>query len=190
MKPYPCCRDTHSCVDAILYLIKKYNIAAENVAWVECQAPEVGGNLLIYSSPKTALEGKLSMQYCMATALLFGEVRLSQFTDEMVAEPRVQSLMEKVSYSHVEDVEGGGGKVTIKLRDDKEYSHTVHRAKGDPENPMSQPELILKFKDCASKILPAEDIERALKLLLNLEYLNDLTKLTNILTLETSSSQK
>jgi 2-methylcitrate dehydratase PrpD len=180
IKPYSCCRDTHSCIDAVIYLIKEHDISADDVACIEYQAGEVAG-VALHSAPETGLQAKLSMQYCIAIALLFGEVRFAHFTDQMVLEPKVQSLMKKITCRQGEEIEPMSARVMIKLKDGKKYSHTVRRPKGDPENPLSQTELIMKYKDCASRVLLAEDIEESLELLSNLEDLNDLSELTKIL---------
>jgi 2-methylcitrate dehydratase PrpD len=179
IKPYPCCRDIHSCIDAVIHLIKEYDISADNVAHIEYQAGEVAG-VVLHSAPETGLQAKLSIEYCIAIGLLFGEVRLGHFTDEMILEPRVQSVMEKISSPGGEEIEPMSARVVIKLKDGKEYSHTIRKPKGDPENPISQQDLILKYKDCASRVLPDRVTEQSLRLLLNLESLKDLTDLTKI----------
>lgn len=186
IKPYPCCRDTHSCIDAALYLVKKHNIIANDVSRVEYQAGEVAGAVL-HSPPNTGLQAKLNMEYCISIAILFSEVRLAHFTNEMVLEPKVQSLMEKISHHQGEDIEPMSGKIMIKLKNGIEYSHTVQRPRGAPENPMSEEELFMKYKDCASRVISPKGVEESLKLLSNLEGLSDLTQLTKIYNCENKS---
>jgi 2-methylcitrate dehydratase PrpD len=186
IKPYACCRDTHSCIDAAIYLIERYAISAEDVACIKYQVGEVAG-VALHSPPETGLQAKLSVQYCIAIALLFGEVRLKHFADELVLEPKVQSLMKKICRQQGEEIEPMSGRIMIKLKNGVEYSHTVRRPKGDPENPLSQKELVMKYKDCASRVISPEAVEESLKLLSNLESLNDLTQLTKMLICENES---
>lgn len=70
----------------------------------------------------------------------------------------------------------------IKLKNGKEYSYKVTEPKGDPKNPMTDEELLAKFRDCTKPTLKASDIEKVIKLILDLEELEDITKLTEIVT--------
>ena len=185
-KPYACCRDTHGCIDASLYLKKAYGISAEDVSSVEYQAGEAAG-VAIHRPPLTGLEAKLSMQFCIAVALLFGEVRLVHFADAMIDEPAVQSLMMKIRGSERKGIDALSASVTVTLKSGEKHSHTVRRAKGDPENPLSQTELIMKFKDCVSGVLSPQGIENSLEILLSLEKLNHVTELTHVLSLGSES---
>lgn len=184
IKPYPCCRDTHGCIDASIGLVKESSISAEEISRVEYHSGEVAG-VALHAPPTTGLQAKLSMQYCISVALLFGQIRLVHFSDEMILEPRIQSLMKKIDRSRHEEVDPLSARVTIHFRNGKEASRTVRKPKGDPENPLSQTELIMKYRDCASRVLSSRRIEESLKLLSNLESVNDLDELTNLLTLET-----
>lgn len=62
--------------------------------------------ILIPSRLRTALERKSSIEFCMAVALLDGEVGLRQFTNEKEQDPKVQELIKKVKYRHPESMSG------------------------------------------------------------------------------------
>src|SRR6478609_331959 len=47
--------------------------------------------------PMTGLEGKFSVQYTLAAALLDGAVTLATFTDERLARPDMQALLPKIA---------------------------------------------------------------------------------------------
>ena len=185
-KPYPCCRLTHRCIDAILHLIKEYGINADDVEEVECRTSEFVPQVLIHSRPKTGLEGRFSMQYCMAIALLDGQVALRQFADDRVMDARAQELLRRVEYVHTGDVTGAEmlatpEVVTIELRDGRKLSHEVLVAKGAPRNPMTAEELAAKYRDCASSVLSAEDVEKSLNVVSRLEDVEDIAELMDVL---------
>lgn len=187
VKLYPCCALIHRCIDAILYLIKKYKLSPEEVAEVKCRTGAFIAQDLIYSSPKRALEGKFSMQYCMAIALLDGEVGLKQFTDEKVSDPKVQNLIKKVRYVHPKGVIGMVESerlpeaVTVRMLDGKEYQYEVKVARGYPQNPISEDELASKYRHCAGLVLSAREVELSLELISNLETLDNLTNVMDVL---------
>ena len=195
LKPYPSCGETHCCLDAILYLKREHNISAEEVAEVECRTSEVVPGILIHPRPRTKLEAKFSMEYCMAVALLDGRAGLAQFTEERLQDIRLQELMEKVKYVHPEGIKGmqglfqyrvGGGEgilpeaVTVRLRDGRQYFKEVPIARGTPGNPMSRDELLAKYRECANLALSPEDIERTIELISNLESLKNITALLDL----------
>jgi len=180
MKLYPCCYLTHRCIDAILHLIREYGIKAEDVELVECRTSDFVPQVLIHSQPRDALEGKFSMQYCMAIALLDGQIGLNQFTDEKVLDPKAQELLSRVSFVHPE---GGSFNeaVTVKLKDGRELCHEVASPKGDPQNPMTDEELAAKYRDCAGIVLSPEETQNSLDMISHLEDLEDITELLDLL---------
>ena len=184
MKPYPCCRFTHRCIDAMLHIVEEHHPVAEEVVEIECQTGPATANILIHHQPKTPLEGKFSMEYCMARALMDGEMKIAQFDKEKVLEPGAQELLQKVKYVHPEREEGQRAPevVTVRLSDGRQYSQEVLFAKGSPEQPMSAEELIDKYRDCALVVLPEEAVERSLELVAHLDKLKDITELTDLLT--------
>jgi 2-methylcitrate dehydratase PrpD len=184
MKPYPCCRVTHRCIDAILDIIEEHHPTAEEVAEVECRTSPFSPQILIHHRPKTALEGKFSMEYCLARALLDGEIRLAQFSEEKVLDAKAQELLQRVKYVHPESVEGQRMPevVTVKLRDGRQYSHEVLIAKGAPGNPLTKEELTVKYRDCASLVLSHEDTERSLAMVSRLEEVEDIAELADLVT--------
>ncbi len=176
IKPYPCCGFTHCAIDAALYIKKEQGVNAADIAEVELGVSPFDKQILIHHHPRTGLEGKFSLEYCVASALLSGEVQLRHLTDEAVTEPQVMSLMEKMKWVEkypmpvMGTAEGFGCKsVTVKLNDGKEFSEKVTIAKGMPQNPLTPDEFNSKYRDCVSTVLSKEDVERSLFILDNLE---------------------
>jgi len=111
---------------------------------------------------------------------------LAQFSDEHVNKPAIKELMKKCNI-YVEPrltkkrgIFSPAGIVEIKLKDGKKYSRRVDLAKGNPENPLSQEELIGKFKDCAMTRLPVGKVDCLLETIMHLEEIEDVTKLMDL----------
>ena len=185
-KPYPSCAYSHWAIDAVLDLRRKVMIAPDDIIEVECRTSSGLPRILIHSHPKTALEGKFSLEFCTAVAFIDGRASLKQFVNEKVQDSAVQELMNKIKYVHPPEMGTGlvnlGGELIVKLRNGKIYSRRVDRAKGNPENPLSTDELIHKYRDCVDIFLSAEDTDKALGLLLNLESVKDIAELMGIFT--------
>lgn len=186
-KPYPCCRATHSAIDAMLQIRNKYELNPEEVTEVTCKIDPTTAQFLQYHQPQTSLEAKFSLEYCLVIALLDGKVSLEQFNQERVLDPKVQDLVSKVKYIHPAGWPTGRERltqeVTVKLGGNNEYSYKVSTPRGEPQNPMSGEELLEKFRDCAHVVLNSADTERVIELLLNLESLNNIAELMKIVSL-------
>ena len=183
IKPYPSCRGTHPGIDATLGLIKNEQFDVNDItevgvhgsAWIQTAAQ--------YPRPKTGLEGKFSVEYCVARTLLENEVAMKHFTDEQVTESRVQELVEKIEY--VPDPEAVAFlpcEVVVKLKDGRVLSHKVTSISGDPTSPLSEETLHAKYRDCAVAVLSPQEIEKSLEMASNLEGLKDVASLMDILT--------
>jgi 2-methylcitrate dehydratase PrpD len=185
IKPYPSCRAIHSSIDAILHLKKEHHIEANEVAEVTCNVSPMIPDIAIQHKPTNALEGKFSLEYCVAIALIDGEVTLKQFTDEKVLGTEAQNLLQKIRLAHPENWPTGVNltqEVIVRLKDGREYSHRVNIPKGDPKNPMTDEEILTKFKDCARLAPVSLEAERLLELIHKIESLDNIVELMNVMT--------
>jgi len=185
-KPYPCCRSTHSSIDASLYLRNAPGFDASQVVKIICKTSPQHLKLARFHRPKSAYEGKFSIPYCIAAALLSGKVLLGDFAEEKVSDPEAQALLSKVEFLHPgeyhEDPMSLAQEVVLKLSNGAEYACRVDTPKGDPQNPMTEDELSMKFKDCARMSLPQIEIEKVLEMLGKLESLDNISELMKTIT--------
>jgi len=188
LKPYPSCAYSHWAIDAALDLKREAVIAPSNIVEVECRTSSGLPHVLIHSHPATALESKFSLEFCVAIALIDGEVCLKQFSGEKVKDSAVQELMKKIKYVHPPEMGSGlvdlKGEVVVRLQNGELYSRKVDVARGDPRNPLNKEELNNKYRDCVRLSLSPEDINKSLDLISHLESVNDIAELMDILTLK------
>jgi 2-methylcitrate dehydratase PrpD len=187
VKRFPACASTHQALDATLALAREHAIGAGVVEAVECAVHYLAPHQLIYDAAQTPLQGKFSMPYCVSVALLDGGVGFAQFTDERVRQADVQALMPRVRMVVHPDqttrdcLPTRFSEVTITLRDGRRLQRRVHQAKGQPQNPLTDDELIAKFRDCAARALPADRGESILAAVQRLETLADVSALARLL---------
>ena len=149
VKRYPNCYATHRTIQAILELRRQHSLTLADVESASVVTSRRAQVPLIYSRPKTGLEGKFSLQYAVTAALNDGELTLSTFTDEMVLRPEIQDFLPKVQTS-----EDDGSplprwaKVRLRLRNQTELTHRVETLKGSNADPLSDDEIIDKFVSC------------------------------------------
>ncbi len=193
-KPYPCCRSTHSSIDASLYLRNAEGVDASQLVRIVCKTSPQHTRLARFHKPKSAYEGKFSIPYCIAAALLRGKILLEDFTEEKVADREAQALLSKVEFQYPQEYKENPmaltGEVAVSLANGAEYSCKIDVPKGDASNPMTDEELSEKFQDCAQLVLPQAEIEKVLGGLQNLESLPDISEIMNVITHKTKSSER
>ena len=185
-KLYPSCAETHTALDATISLAQKHDIMPEDVLSVPCTVTPLNYDVLVYTAPKTALEGKFSLNFCVAVGIIKRKASLDEFQDELVLDPTVVELMKKVSMkpdtSLAEDgYTGATNIINIITKTGEEYALRVDHAKGSPENPLGLDELLEKYRVCAGSVLGASTVERSIDCLLELEKLEGVETLISIL---------
>jgi 2-methylcitrate dehydratase PrpD len=187
LKSYPSCARTHPAIDAMLELAEGNEIRAEEVeaiiSWGSYTTPQV----LIHSRPRTGLEGKFSLEFCLALAFLEKKVELPQFTDEKVQNPKVQEVMQKVSFRirpDLQNIESSGNHsatLEIRMKDGRIFSNRKDEAKGSPGNPLTPDEIREKYRSCVRGLQSAALAEETIQAVADLENLPEISRLINLL---------
>ena len=82
-KLYPCCYATHSAIQGALSLVKEHGVFdPDSIVRVESRTSARGLAHTDRANPRSSLEAKFSVQYCVARALTSGKVVLDHFEGE------------------------------------------------------------------------------------------------------------
>jgi len=186
IKPYPSGSLSHPAQDLILDVVKEHDLQADTIESIDVGTNSNVPNALIYPMPKTALEGKFSIPFCMAIAVLERKAGIAQFVDRKVRERRVVELMKRVTLYVDNELEALGydqvrSRIRIKLKNGKIIEGRYDVARGHPQKPMSWAELSEKFRDCADLVLPRKEAEAAIRLVSRLDELRSLSPLVRVL---------
>jgi 2-methylcitrate dehydratase PrpD len=182
-KKYPSCARTHSAIDALLKILDHHPIRDEDLEEIECATDDKAFEILIHPRPKTPLEAKFSMPYCLSVAFLERDVFINHFTEEKLEDPRILRMMKKVRHISDKEIVARGfehrwaSRVKVKLKDGREWCEAVEKAKGDPQNPMSNEEMIGKFRHCAAGLLDDAKIDSLVNRLNQLEKEKEIARL-------------
>jgi 2-methylcitrate dehydratase PrpD len=154
IKKYPLCYCTHRALDAVLDLVKTNPVDADKITSVTVSTSPHFMSILRNHSPQTALEGKFSMEFAIACALVSGRAGLAQLTDEFVTSPQVQGLMKRVQLrpDDREDPDMPGrapyDMVIVEAGGKRLESARVKHVRGGPQLPLQTEELWAKFEGC------------------------------------------
>ena len=186
IKPFPSGSLTHPGMTELLRLIRTEHISAADVVQVEVGTNHNMLNTLIHHQPRTGLQAKFSMEFCMAILLLEGKAGLAEFTDAVAQRPDVQEMIGRIKfYTDPEAEKAGYDKMTtiikIGLKNGRTVSGRADFGKGSPSDPMSYDEVADKFQQCASFAtwLPTK-VSKIIQTVRNLEHVMDIRSLTSL----------
>jgi len=181
LKKYPSCYHTHRALDGVFQLLGEHLLSDRDIAEVDVGTSERAMRVLAFTEPATPYQAKFSMPYCIAAAVVDHQVTLETFTDHKFQDRNIVEARKKVHLSFPDvpiwpgladvgpDTEFVGNPVTIRTTDGRSYSARVDIPRGDPALPLTDDELLDKYRDCASSQLRSDDMERSVGLILGLE---------------------
>ena len=194
-KPYPCCRLTHTAIEAAYALAATEGFDVSRVRRIR-----VGVNRQSYEAvctpvevrkaPKTLVQAQFSIPYTVATALLRGSVGLSSFSEAALAQADVLALAERVDGCVDEDIDRHWGRsvtpaqMEVEYVDGRKQSLRVDVPLGHPSRPMSAAAQEAKAADCfraAARPLRDDGARELHRLVQGLDQMDDVRELTRVL---------
>jgi len=175
LKIFPCKFTTHYGITAALMARPKVQ-SPDAIRAVRMLAPMVPTGDRPH--PKTGLEGKFSVQYTLAAALLDGAVTLSSFTDERLQRPDMQALLSKIDVTMTPDIttEYNAGRyvdLEIELSDRTIVRERCERPRGSwGAEPISETEHMIKVRDCFAGSLSRQATDECIELGRRFEFLD------------------
>ena len=190
LKPYPSGSLSHPAMTELMRLIEANDIRPEQVEKVDIGANHGMTNALLHHHPKTGLEAKFSMEFCLAILLLQRKASLGDFSETVVLRPDVQEMIGRINFYVDPAAESAGfDKMTsilrIHLKNGKVISGESAFGKGSPANPMSFDEAAVKFRGCAEYAgWSTEKMEKIIAFVKNLHTIPDVSVLSPLLAAE------
>ena len=153
-KPYASCRHTHAPIDGALILKAENNLDPDEIEHVTVRMYRQGTRLHNYTEIPTVVSGKMSIQFCVALALVKGAAGMHDFNEENIRDPKILRLTEATEVIADEEITSWVPKkraasVEILLKDGTRCYKMVDFAKGEPEIPMTLEDFKTKFTDLA-----------------------------------------
>ncbi len=181
-KAFPTEALTHQPITATLELVHEHKIDPHEVREVLVETTTRGADILSDPSkyqPTTKETADHSLPYCIAVAIARGNVLPSDFEEEALKDPLVWELLPKIKVVANPEIDALFPKVkraivTITLNDGRSYRRQEDFAKGEPERPLSDEELLAKFRANAQAVLPEKQQEELIQATLELEQFNDI----------------
>jgi len=185
IKPYACCRQHHSAIDAVLEIKQREKLTADQVAAVKLRTFVVaarGTN----QAPDSVPAAKYSAPYTIALALRLGQNRREQYALDLIHDPELLDLaarVEVVADAELEALydEKWPSIVEITTKNGRVLSARRDLPKGEPEYPISDAELKEKFLSLATDRVSEERAEAIWAAVFKLDAMNSVAELGALL---------
>lgn len=151
IKPFPSCRSTHDLIEGAIELMNKSLFNLQNIKIVRVFMPEsslinfCGKPLKIGPFPHSDVA--FSYKYTLAVAMLYRDVKPHHFKSEIIRDPSIADLVNKIELSRWPDSDSKKTGINVVLKDNKEFMEICKNTdKGDfTNNPLSEEEFIAKY---------------------------------------------
>ncbi len=180
------CRHTHPAADALLDLMQREQLRAEDIAGVTTRvhqgAIDVLGRVLV---PKSVHQAKFSMGTVLGLIAVYGKAGLPEFQQHALTDPRISEFRDKVHMVLDDEVDSAYpqrwlGRVEVTTVQGRTVHGRIDEPKGDPGNTLTRDELEDKFRRLLA-FSGARNDEQAsglVELVWHLRHLDDLSVLT------------
>ncbi len=154
-KLYSCCAHTHTAIDVALDMRRQRGWSAEQalgeLASIEIETYGPGYEIVKEMNPRSPYQAKFSLAYCVAVALIEGQVGLAQFTSDRfgpdgVRVPAIAALLARTRITVAEPFTrrypaAWPTHVTLVLGDGSTLERASDYPRGNPENPVDTAQL-------------------------------------------------
>ena len=179
-KAYPACHYIHGVLGAGTLVLAEHAPDPSSIREVEVIVPPGPAVALVLEPagekavPRTEYEAKFSLPYSIAALLVHGRIGVDSYVSGAIADGRVLELAARVRY-RVEDFDAAGrafpGGIRLILDDGSVLQARLDFQQGAPENPLSEPAVVAKFRANAGLALAADRVEALADSVLRLDLL-------------------
>jgi 2-methylcitrate dehydratase PrpD len=160
-KNHGSCGHTFASIDGALVLKEQYGLAPEQIASVRLETYGQATDICGRDTVTSAFEGRFSLKFTVASALVHGSVRLNAYTPERLNDAKVKDLMARIELVEDKVLTAGypkqrASRVKMTLTDGRNIEFFQPYRKGDPEQLLTDAEVDAKFMELAEPVLGAE----------------------------------
>lgn len=181
-KPYPSGAPTHAAIECALALARELRL--DDVASITCLVHPWNAMTLREEPPRNPLQAKVNMRFCVAAAFTRRRLTHEEFSAEVLADPVVVRLMDRIDVRISHDLPDNGefpAEVRVTLSDGSTRVERRDVPRGGSAAPLDDAELEDKFRSCAGVALEGTAVARIPELVKGLERLVDVGELATML---------
>ncbi|MGX7875031.1 hypothetical protein ACVDG5_021890 [Mesorhizobium sp. ORM6] len=170
IKPYATCRGTHSAIDAIDLIFARYGLSVSDIASIEADMSRFQFGMCGGTAIQSRAQAQMSLPYAIAARLHYGKVFLAELETTAWSDPAIAAWLGRILVridAGMKDEDEPA--ITVVTKDGQRHQATVEFPLGGPLNPLSDAQLIAKYTDLASAVLPAAGVAAIRDFILDLD---------------------
>ena len=153
-KNHGCCGHNFPAIDAVSHLLNEHAIDPGNIQKIRVAGYKATKEVCHYIHPQTPFEAKFSLTYTVSARIILGRVRERAFLESALNNPQIHAMEEKIELSIDPECAAKfplhrSAKVEIEMKDGTVLRHHQKTRHGDPDEPLSDQELVDKFHELA-----------------------------------------
>ncbi|MSO65714.1 MAG: MmgE/PrpD family protein [Alphaproteobacteria bacterium] len=184
-KPFPACHYNHAFADAALALRAQYGLRPEEVSEIVARISEKQVAVVCEPEankkrPQNSYDAQFSVHFTIAAALVRGQFTLEELEPEVIADPAILALCARTRY----ELDPGSafpkfysGEVEIRTKDGRILVHREQENRGSDANPLSDADIIAKFRANARRVIEDSQAQEIVDLSLSLDRAPNLERL-------------
>ncbi|WP_313025857.1 MmgE/PrpD family protein [Pseudomonas lopnurensis] len=163
IKDHGCCGHTFAAIDGAKALKAAHGFVWQDIERITVRTYRTALDVVGRRSVSTPFEGRFSLRFTMASVLIHDRLRLDAFTPSRLADTDIRHVMAITELVVDDELDRlypnkRGARVIIALKDGRTLERLQSHRRGDPEEPLSDEELMEKFEDL---VVPSLGEEKA-----------------------------
>ena len=180
-KYHASCHATHSPIEASRSIVYQNSVNIEDIKSIIVKTSETALSAAFRKEAKTGLEGKFSIPYCVANALIRENTGLQSFTDKKVADKKIQSLMTKIQTVKDPEIQALDARVELETIQGDVYTAYADIFKEIPDLPTKQVKIKAKYEDLCEPVIGKKKTEELYAAVIRLEALDSMSQIVRYL---------
>lgn len=163
-KPFACGIVIHPSIDGCQQIRDQIGGRVAEIASVHLTTHPLVLELTGKRTPRTGLEGKFSVFHAAAVALLHGDGAPTAFTDDLVNDPAVISLRDRIDATPDASCHEASVTIRVTFTDDTTLDKHIERTIGSSEVPLTDAQIDHKFTVQSALVIGKAATERLLRM--------------------------
>jgi len=161
IKPFACCAAIHAPLGALLDLIARHGVRADQIARITVRGTAYAVRQLGKQNAETTLDAQMSLPYSFAVALRTGRAGPAEYDDRMLRDPDIRALVSRVDLVEDPALDEETPKVVeVETTDGRRLTGSQEFAFGHARNPLGRADVEAKFARLATPRLGARGADR------------------------------
>lgn len=182
IKNYASCTHTHTAIDSTLHIVTTQHLNPDQIIKVKIYTYDNAKRIAGSKNPKSPIEAKFSLTYCVAAAIYFGKVGIDEFVPEKINNTAIEKIIGKIEIIVKEELtklhpEKWPARLEIYTKDNRIHKAGFDYPKGAPENPLSCEELQQRFIDFSTRTISYSEAKTLMEKILKIEEITDINQL-------------